>query len=85
MCRAPPEPLSERGCVEDQPQRLETFENAAAGALSPRTQPRSGSGVQCAKFLGEFSLHLASSYAKATEDEPPTPQNAEREKRLPPF
>jgi xanthine dehydrogenase accessory factor len=36
-------PSPERGCVEDQPQRLETPENPAVGALSPCTQPRSDS------------------------------------------
>ena len=35
------EPPSERGCVEDQPQRVATFGAAAAGAPLPRTQPRS--------------------------------------------
>ncbi|HTV43516.1 MAG TPA: hypothetical protein VMF08_23335 [Candidatus Sulfotelmatobacter sp.] len=35
------EELSERGCVEDQPQRVATFGAAAAGAPLPRTQPRS--------------------------------------------
>jgi len=50
----PCEPPSERGCVEDQPQRLGTFENAAAGALSPRTQPRSGAGVQGANAAGNL-------------------------------
>jgi len=35
------EPASERGCVEDQPQRVATFAAAAAGAPLPRTQPRS--------------------------------------------
>jgi cytidyltransferase-like protein len=34
-------PESERGCVEDQPQHVETLGNPADGALSPRTQPRS--------------------------------------------
>jgi len=48
----PHERLSERGCVEDQPQWLGTFEKAAAGALSPRTQTRSGSGGQCAIASG---------------------------------
>ncbi|HTV43550.1 MAG TPA: hypothetical protein VMF08_23505, partial [Candidatus Sulfotelmatobacter sp.] len=37
----PHEPASERGCVEDQPQRVATFAAAAAGAPLPRTQPRS--------------------------------------------
>ena len=37
----PHEPASERGCVEDQPQRVATFVAAAAGAPLPRTQPRS--------------------------------------------
>lgn len=36
---------SERGCVEDQPQRAETFGDAAAGAPVPHTQPRSGAAV----------------------------------------
>src|ERR1017187_9495067 len=35
--------LAERGCVEDQPQQVATLNTAAAGALSPCTQPRSGS------------------------------------------
>src|ERR1039457_4607089 len=35
--------LPERGCVEDQPQQHEIPKNAAAGAPSPVTQPRSGS------------------------------------------
>jgi len=35
------ERLSERGCVEDQPQRVATFAAAAAGAPLPRAQPRS--------------------------------------------
>ena len=34
-------PPSERGCVEDQPQRVATFGVAAVGAPLPRTQPRS--------------------------------------------
>ena len=37
-------PPSERGCVEDQPQRVATFGAAAAGAPLPRTQPRSVPG-----------------------------------------
>ena len=32
---------SERGCVEDQPQRVAMFGAAAAGTPLPRTQPRS--------------------------------------------
>jgi glycine dehydrogenase len=39
--KSPPE----RGCVEDQAQRAETFGNAAAGTPLPRTQPRSGAAV----------------------------------------
>jgi xanthine dehydrogenase accessory factor len=35
--------LAERGCVEDQPQQRGILEKSAAGAPSPRTQPRSDS------------------------------------------
>jgi hypothetical protein len=48
----------ERGCVADQPQRLGTPENAAAGALSPCTQPRSGSwAVSRSKWNTELSMN----------------------------
>ncbi len=52
---SPHKPIPERGCVEDQPQRVRTVESAAAGAPPPGTQPRSGSGVQCANCFGEIS------------------------------
>ena len=41
MIASPHEPLSKRGCVEDQPQHAVLFGAAAAGAPLPRTQPRS--------------------------------------------
>jgi len=40
IIETPHEPPSERGCIEDQPQRVATFGAAAVGAPLPCTQPR---------------------------------------------
>ena len=55
VCAAP----SERGCVEDQPQRVATFGAAAVGAPFPRTQPRSVcKPVWLLFFLFPFAVFL---------------------------